>query len=350
MWYCMKRLFRSTKCNFRDGGFVMKVLAYQVRPDEKQYVKTLAPIYGHDVIMVSEDFSPDTAYLAEGYEGLMIQGNSKANRKALETISLLGIKYITSRAAGTNNIDVAACSKLGIKAAHVPAYSPNAVSEFTVGLILTLTRRIHAAIKKAERKDFSLRGLIGTEIRNCVLGVIGAGRIGFNVIKAFSGFGCRIIVHDIFENEEVKKYATFTTLEELYSEADIITLHCPLFEENYHMINDETISKMKDGVIIVNAARGALIDSKALIRGIKSGKIGAVALDVYEEEVGVFHNDHSDRILQDDILPRLLQFPNVIVTPHCAFYTDEAVSNMVETALSNLKNYELSGTCKNEIK
>lgn len=327
----------------------MKVLAYCVRPDEMEGFKKYSKKYGHEADIRPEPFSPETAHLAEGYDGITILGNCKANREALEIIASFGIKYMASRSAGTNNIDLEACKELGIKATNVPAYSPNSVSEFTVGLAITLTRKINAGIKRVRVQNFGLNGLIGIELRNLTIGVIGTGRIGFNVIKAFSGFGCNIIAHDIYENKEVEKYATYKTADEVYAEADIITLHCPLFEENYHMINDETINKMKDGVIIINAARGGLIDAEALIRGLKSGKVRAAALDTYENEIGIFHSDHTNSILQDDVLARLLQFPNVVITPHYAFYTDEAVSNMVETALSNLKDFEVSGSAKNEI-
>lgn len=327
----------------------MKVLAYCVREDEMDGFIKFSEKFRHEITTIPESFAPETAYLAEGYDGITILGNCKANREALEVISSFGIKYMASRSAGINNIDLKACKELGIKVTNVPAYSPNSVSEFTIGLAITLTRKINAGIKRVEAQNFGLDGLIGTELRNSTVGVIGTGRIGFNVIKAFSGFGCKIIANDIYEDEEVKRYAEYKEIDELYTEADIITLHCPLFDENYHMINDETISKMKDGVIIINAARGGLIDTEALIIGLESGKVKAAALDTYESEAGIFHHDHTNSILQDNSLARLLQFPNVVVTPHCAFYTDEAVSNMVETALSNLKDFELSGTAKDEI-
>lgn len=328
---------------------IIKILAYCVRPDEMEGFNEFSTKFGHDVTTIPESFSPESAHLAEGYEGISILGNCMANREALDIISSFGIKYMASRSAGTNNIDLEACRELGIKATNVPAYSPNSVSEFTVGLALTLTRKINQGIKRAQIQNFGLNGLIGIEIRNLTVGVIGTGRIGFNVVKAFSGFGCRIIAHDIYENKEVEEYAEYMSIDDLYREADIITLHCPLFDENYHMINDESISKMKDGVIIINAARGGLVDAEGLIRGLKSGKIRGAALDTYENEVGIFHNDHTNNILQDDNLARLMQFPNVIITPHYAFYTDEAVSNMVEIALSNLKDFELRASAENEI-
>lgn len=328
----------------------MKVLAYSVRPDEIDGFNKFSKQYGHDVKIISTNFNPSIANLAEGYEGISILGNDLCNREALEKLASLGVKFIAQRVAGTDNIDIEAANELGIKAANVPAYSPNSVSEFTVGLILSLTRNIPYALKRVELQHFGLGGLLGTEVRNLTIGVIGTGRIGFNVIKALFGFGCNIIAYDIYQNDEVKKYATYVSLEELYEKSDIITLHTPLFAENTHMINDESILKMKDGVYIINAARGGLVDSEALLRGLKSGKVGKAALDTYEKEYGVVHNIHMGEILQDDIYTRLLQLPNVLVTPHMAFYTDEAVTNMVEISLSNLKDFELNGLCKNEIK
>ena len=244
----------------------MKVLAYHVREDEMEAFKKYSEQYGHEVTTTPQPFSPETAHMAEGYEGISIVGNCIATREALEKIASYGIKYVASRTAGYDNIDLKACKELGIKATNVPAYSPNSVSEFTVGLTIALTRKINQAIKRVEVQNYGLKGLIGIELRNLTIGVIGTGRIGFNVIKAFSGFGGRIIAHDIFQNKEVEKYAEYKSFDEVLAEADIITLHCPLTEDNYHMINDETIAKMKDGVIIVNAARGALIDAEALIR------------------------------------------------------------------------------------
>lgn len=327
----------------------MKVLAYHVREDEMEAFKKYSEKYGHDVTTIPEPFSPETAHLAKGYEGISIVGNCIANREALEKIASYGIKYVASRTAGYDNIDLEACKELNIKASNVPAYSPNSVSEFTVGLAIVLTRKINQAIKRVEVQNFGLKGLIGIELRNLTIGVIGTGRIGFNVIKAFSGFGARIIAYDIIQNKEVEKYAEYKSFDEVITESDIITLHCPLTEDNYHMINDKTIAKMKDGVILINAARGALVDAEALIRGIRSGKIRGAALDTYEHEIGIFHTDHTNSLLQDNTLDILRSLPNVIITPHCAFYTDEAVANMVETALANLKDFELTGSAKNEI-
>lgn len=326
----------------------MKVLAYCTRSDEIKEFNKYSQKYEHNITMIPENFSPETAHLAEGYDGIIIFVNCKANKEALEIISSYGVKYIASKGAGVNNIDFQACKELGIKVTNVPEYSPNSVSELAVGLTIALTRKINTVVKRSRDQNFGLDDLMGIELRNLTVGVIGTGRIGFNVIKAFHGFGCYIIANDIYENKEVSKYATYKSIDEVYAKADIITLHCPLVEENYHMINDEAICKMKDGVMIINLARGGLIDTEALIKGLKSGKIRGAALDTYENEVGIFHSNLTQKILQDDVLVKLLQYPNVLITPHYAFYTDEAVKNMIQTALSNLRDFELTGVAKNE--
>lgn len=328
----------------------MKIIAYAVRPDERASFAKFAAAQGHEVTLCSESFGPATAHLAEGYEGVSILGNCLATAEALQIIAGFGIRFLASRSAGVNNIDLAAASSLGIHVSNVPAYSPNAVAEFAVLLTLSMARNLPQAIKRVGVQNFGLGGLIGCELRRKTIGFIGTGRIGLTTIKAFSGFGARLIGYDVFQNEAAKEYIEYKdSLEELYAEADIISLHCPLTKDNYHMINAESIAQMKDGVIIINTARGALMDADAVIQGLKSGKIGGLASDVYENEVGIFHTDHTNTVLTDDQLARLRSFPNVLITPHFGFYTDEAVANMVEYALESLKEFGETGHAKNEV-
>lgn len=327
----------------------MKILACCVRPDEVESFEKFSETYGHEVELISQSFGPEVAHLAEGYDAVSILGNCNANREALEKIKSYGIKYLASRSAGVNNIDLQAANEFGISVANVAAYSPNSVSEFTVGLTLCLTRKIPFALRRVGIQNFGLNGLIGVELRNLTIGVIGTGRIGLEVIKGFSGFGAKMIGYDLYPNEKAKEYLDYVSLDELYKTADIITLHCPLTEDNNHIIGKESIEKMKDGVFIINSARGGLIDSEALIEGLKSGKIGGAALDTYEHEVGTYHNSKVNEILQDDTLAKLRNFPNVVMTPHFGFYTDEAVSNMVETTLINIKDFGEKGTCNNHV-
>lgn len=327
----------------------MKVLAYCVRPDEMSSFEKFSSKYNHEVTIVKESFGPSNANLAEGYDAVSILGNCTANREAIEIISKLGVKYLATRSAGYNNIDLEAAKELGVNVANVPAYSPNSVGEFAVGVTLCLARNFKKAFKRVESQDFSLDGLIGFELRNKTIGFIGTGRIGQIAIKAFSGFGCKMIGYDLYPNENAAKYIEYKTLDEVFEQADIISLHCPLTADNYHLKNDESIAKMKDGVILINTSRGQLMDAKALIEGVKSGKIGGVATDVYEYEYGIFHSNHQNNVISDETLLTLKSFPNVIVTPHYGFYTDEAVANMVEYTLENLYDFETKNDCKNKL-
>ncbi|SFC88653.1 D-isomer specific 2-hydroxyacid dehydrogenase family protein [Clostridium uliginosum] len=327
----------------------MKIVAYCVRLDEMSSFEKFSKKYDHDVKIVKESFSPATANLAEGYDAVCILGNCTANREAIEMISKLGVKYLATRSAGFNNIDLEAAKEVGIEVSNVPAYSPNAVGEFAVAVTLCLARNFKQAFKRVELQDFSLGGLIGFELRNKTIGFIGTGRVGQTAIKAFSGFGCKMIGYDLYPNDNVAKYLEYKTLAEVLAEADIISLHCPLTEDNLHLINEETIAKMKDGAILINTSRGQLVDSRALIEGLKSGKIGGAAIDVYENEYGIFHYNHENDIIKDENLLTLKSLPNVIVTSHYAFYTDEAVTNMVEYSLQNLYEFEKTNTCKNKL-
>lgn len=328
----------------------MKILAYAVRPDEESSFTQFAAALGHEVTLRREMFGPETAGLAEGYEGISILGNCRATAPALEMIAGFGIRYLASRSAGINNIDLEAARRLGIHVSNVPAYSPNAVAEFAVAATLALARNLPQVMKRVSVQNFGLKGLIGFELRRKTIGVIGTGRIGLTAIKAFSGFGARLIGYDLYQNEAAKPYIEYKeSLADLFREADIITLHTPLTADNYHLINAGSIAQMKDGVLIINTARGGLMDAEAVIAGLKSGKIGGLAADVYENEIGIFHQDHTGEILTDDLLARLLQFPNVLLTPHCGFYTDEAVANMVEYALQSLQEFERTGHARNEV-
>ncbi|WP_217589460.1 NAD(P)-dependent oxidoreductase [Lentibacillus saliphilus] len=327
----------------------MKIIAFNVRPDEIESFETYSKQFNHDVDIQSNLFGPHNAHLAEGYEAVCILGNCKANAEALEKIANLGVKYLATRSAGFNNIDLEAAKKWRIRVSNVPAYSPNSVAEFTVGVTLCIIRNIKKALHRVDRHHFGLGGLLGTELRNQTIGFVGTGRIGLSTIKAFSGFGARLIGYDVVVNNEAKAYIEYRSLKSVLRDSNIISLHCPLTEDNYHLINEETISTMKDGVVIINTARGGLINTDHAIDGIKSGRIGGLGLDTYEHEVGVFHNNLENDILPDGKLAELISMQNVFVTPHYGFYTDEAVANMVEYALENLYDYEAKHYCKNEL-
>lgn len=316
----------------------MKIIAYAYRPDEALAFEKFSKELNLDVTCIKEGLSPENAHLADGIEAVSILGNCNAKRETLEKLSKGGTKYLASRSTGYNNIDMEAAKEFRIKVSNA-TYSPNSVADFATMLALMLNRRVIETLKRSVGNDYSLAGLMGNELHNQVVGVIGTGRIGQSVVKNFSGFGCKIIAYDLYPNEEMKKYVEYVDLGTLLSKADIITIHTPLFESNYHLINKETISKMKDGVKIINTARGELINTFDLIEGLKSGKIGGAALDVIENELGILHNDCRLKIINHDEFAILRNLPNVILTPHLAFYTDQAVSDMVECALRSLHSF-----------
>ncbi|WP_342621752.1 D-isomer specific 2-hydroxyacid dehydrogenase family protein [Erysipelothrix sp. P66] len=316
----------------------MKLIAYAVRPDETEAFERYAKEMNIELKVVPAQLSKDNALEAKGYEAVAFLGNCDASRGVLEILAQGGTKYIASRSAGFNNVDMDAVRDLGLKFSNA-TYSPNCVADFAVMLILMSLRNMKAIMKRTEIKDYSLAGLQGKEMHNMTFGVIGTGRIGCITARNLSGFGGRIIGYDLYENDAIKDVLTYVDLETLLKEADVITLHAPLFESTHHIINDKHLALTKPGVVIVNCARGELIDTDALIKYVENGHIGAVGLDVLEGELGIFHKDHRLSTLTNHQLTLLESHKNVIITPHCAFYTDQAVSDMVEVALRSLDSF-----------
>ena len=288
----------------------------------------------------------DTARLAEGCEGVVAFVNDVIDRAAIEKLYALGIKVIAMRSAGYNNIDFLAAFRK-IHVLRVPSYSPNAVAEYAMGLLLTLNRKIHKAYNRTREYNFSLRGLTGFDLKGKTVGVIGTGQIGRMFIDICRGFKMEVLAYDPHppKNSEIH----YVNLETLYGESQIISLHCPLTKETHHMIDGETIGKMRDGVVLINTSRGAIIESEALLQGLKSKKIGGAALDVYEEESELFFEDFSQEIINDDTLSLLISLPNVIVTSHQAFFTEEALRNIAETTIENLTAYFAGAPLQNEV-
>ena len=281
-----------------------------------------------------------TAVMASGHEAALIFVNDVASRPVLEKLAGCGTRFLATRSAGFNQIDLKAAAEIGIQLAYVPAYSPNAVAEFTIGLILTLARHIHEGHNRVRRADFNLEGLCGFELRDKTVGVCGTGRIGTAVVRLLSGFGCKILAYDDDPNEEVTLLASYVdTREELFRYSDILTLHVPLMPSTYHLIDEPALKIMKEGVFLINTSRGALIDTPAVVEALKSRKVGFLAIDVYEEEASLFFEDHSSDIINDDTFARLLTFPNVIVTGHQAFLTDHALRNIAETTVRSLVEF-----------
>lgn len=290
--------------------------------------------------------SEDTVNLADGFDVVCVFVNDEVNKRVIDTLKKYGIKLIALRCAGYNNVDIENAYKK-VHIVRVPAYSPYAVAEHAMALMLTSIRRIHKSYIRTRDFNFSLNGLTGFDLHGKTVGVVGTGRIGRVFIDICNGFGMNVIAYDKYPDEELS--VNYVSIDDIWKESDIISFHCPLTEETKHLINKESIDKLKKGVVIINTSRGALIDAEALLLGIKDRKIGAACLDVYEEESDVFFHDFSGHIVADDTLARLISMPNVIVTSHQAFLTKEALENIAETTLANIKQFYEEGRCDNEI-
>ena len=287
-----------------------------------------------------------TCKLAQGYGVVCVFVNDDINRTVIDALVEMGVKLIALRCAGYNNVDIAYAYKK-IHIVRVPAYSPYAVAEHAMALLLTSIRRIHKAYIRTKDFNFSLNGLTGFDLHGKTVGVVGTGKIGRIFIDICKGFGMHVIAYDKFPAEG--SGIEYVSLDELWERSDIISFHCPLTDENRHMVNGASIAKMKKGVVLINTSRGALIDAEALVEGIKQRKVGAACLDVYEEESNVFFHDYSNHIVDDDVLARLISMPNVIVTSHQAFLTEEALSNIADTTLENVKEFFANEYSKNEV-
>jgi len=275
---------------------------------------------------------------ASGSDAICIFVNDRADIKVIEELAQMNVKLIALRCAGYNNVDLKACKALNIQVVRVPAYSPYAVAEHAMGLILTLNRKLHKAYNRTREGNFALQGLVGFDIHGKTVGVIGTGKIGVCLIDILVGFGCTVLCYDIYQSEAVKqkRNTKYVELDELLAKSDIISLHLPLLESTKHIINEGSINKMKKGVMLINTSRGTLIDTLALIAGLKSGQIGYAGLDVYEEEEAYFFEDHSAEVISDATLSRLLTFPNVVITGHQAFFTADALENIATTTIQNV--------------
>lgn len=316
----------------------MKVLAYEVEKHEEEYFKRYSEELNIDIKIVSDLLTLENVFLAKGYEYITINGLSQIDKGLFEKLKENGVKYVASRCVGYNHMDVKAAKELGIRLSH-GKYSPNNVADFAVMLMLMLIRKVKISMARSNVNDFSLNDLQGREMKDLTIGVIGTGNIGSTVIKNLSGFGCRTIAYARHPNKNLKGIVEYVDLETIYRESDIITLHMSLTDSNYHIINKDTITKMKDGVIIINTARGGLVNTEDLISGLETEKIGAAGIDTYEDEEGICHLNHNVSMVTNRQMFYLKQFPNVILTQHYAFFTDHAVSDMVKTALYSLKKF-----------
>ena len=305
----------------------------------------------HQLKLLESRLSIETAILAKGSKTVSLFTGDDASAGILEKLNEFGVKNIALRSAGFNNVDLTKAAELGIKVARVPAYSPYAVAEHTVALILGLNRKLIRAHNRVRESNFSLNGLTGFDLNGKTVGIIGTGKIGAVLVKILHGFGCKILANDVFEDKIlIEKYnVKYTNCETLCGQSDIISLHVPLTEDTKHLIDSNCIASMKTGVMLINTSRGGLVNTKAVINGLKTGHIGYFGMDVYEEEEGLFFEDHSDDILQDDVIARLMTFNNVLITSHQAFLTDTALTNIAETTIYNLDCFERQILSGNEV-
>ncbi len=319
---------------------------FDTKPYDKTFFEQKREAYGFQINYYKDKLNRRSARLAEESDAVVAFVNDTVDKETIERLYELGIRVLAMRCAGYDNVDLqAAAGKLTVL--RVPAYSPYAVAEHAMGLALMLNRKLHRAYNRTREYNFSLHGLTGFDFRGKTVGVVGTGKIGQAFIDICLGFGMRVLAYDPYPVERAG--VTYTDLDTLCREAKLISLHCPLTKENEHMINADTIAKMQDGVILINTSRGGLIHSEALLEGIKQHKIGAAGLDVYEEETDFFYEDRSNRIMQDDTLARLISMPNVVVTSHQAFLTEDALENIAEVTLRNLRDFFDGKTLENEV-
>lgn len=328
----------------------MKVAVFSTKQYDRQFFDAANPSFGHELSYFEPHLDKHTAALAQGVDAVCVFVNDVVDAPTLRALAQHRIRCVALRCAGFNNVDLNAAKALGIDVVRVPAYSPHAVAEHTVGLLLAVNRKIHRAYNRTREGNFALEGLLGFDLFGLTVGVIGTGRIGINVARILRGFGCRVIATDPQPNEECKALGVeYVAIDTLLKESDVITLHCPLTPDSRHLISVEAIAKMKTGVTLINTSRGSLVDARALIAGLKSGKIGNLALDVYEEEGDLFFEDLSNTVIQDDVFTRLTTFPNVLITGHQAFFTRNALENIAETTLSNLSEVQAGKRCGNSL-
>jgi D-lactate dehydrogenase len=329
----------------------MKITFFSTQPYDSKSFENHNRDYAFNIKYLDVQLNEQTASLANGADAVCAFVNDRINAVIIKELASSGIKIIALRCAGFNNVDLVAAKEYNVRVVRVPAYSPHAVAEHAVAMMMTLNRKTHKAYNRIREQNFSLNGLLGFDFFGKTVGVIGTGNIGVVFCKIMLGFGCDVLAFDIKENEELKKLGVkYLPVKEILPQADIISLHCPLNEHTKYIINNDAIEMMKPNVMLINTSRGGLMDTKAAVKGLKSGKIGSLGIDVYEQEEKLFFRDLSDTIIEDDVISRLSSFPNVLITAHQGFFTNEALSQIAETTLSNLKAFKEGEELKNEVK
>ncbi len=327
----------------------MRVVVFGDKPYWHRFLLEANESFGHDLTFIEPVLNVQTVALASGFPGVCVFVHDQVDASVLRALRQGGTNLVALRCAGFNNVDLHAAAEVGIRVVRVPAYSPHAVAEHAVSLILALNRKIHRAYARVREGNMALEGLLGVDLHSKTVGVLGTGRIGAIVGQIMRGFGCRILAYDPYPNDHVRQFAEYVSLKCLAAESDVITLHCPLTPETYHLVNAEWLEKVKPGCMIINTSRGALIDTRAAIHALKTERLGSLGLDVYEEEEDLFFEDLSERVIQDDVFARLLTFPNVIITAHQGFFTREAMRQIAATTLANIREFEDGKPLSNEV-
>ena len=319
----------------------MKVAIFSTKPYDREFLESANQSFGHELVFFEPRLTSQTASLANGFPAVCVFVNDELDARVLLHLHRSGTQLIALRCAGYNNVDLQVAEQLGFVVTRVPAYSPQAVAEHTLALILALARRLHKSYNRVREGNFALDGLLGMDLSGKTAGIIGTGKIGRLVAKRLMAFECHVVAFDTQPDAELASFGVeYVGYEELFRRSDIITLHCPLVPATHHLINEDTLALMKRGVMLINTSRGALVDSQAVIRALKSGKIGALGLDVYEEEADLFFEDLSNQVIQDDVFMRMLTFPNVIITGHQAFFTQNAMEAIARKTLENVTAFE----------
>lgn len=322
----------------------MHVAVFSTKQFDRDHLGPLAADAGHRLRFLDAGLTTETAGIVDGEPAACLFVNDQANAETLEILADRGVRFLALRSAGFNHVDLVAADRLGLTVARVPAYSPNAVAEHAMGLVLALNRKLHKAYLRTREGNFSIDGLMGFDLAGKVVGVVGTGKIGACFARIAAGFGCEVLGTDPEPSDEARRAGVrYVDRHELLGRSDVVSLHCPLTPETHHMIDADAIARMKQGVMLINTSRGALIDTGAVIGGLKSDRIGALGIDVYEEEGDVFFRDLSGKILHDDVLARLLTFPNVLLTSHQAFFTVEAVDAIARTTIENISAFGHAG-------
>jgi D-lactate dehydrogenase len=328
----------------------MKVAVFSTKPYDQRFLEAANSAHRHDLVFFESRLTPKTSALAASFPAVCVFVNDQLNATVLTELFRAGTRLIALRSAGFNNLDLVTADELKLTVLRVPAYSPYAVAEHAVALILALNRKTHRSFNRIREGNFSLEGLLGFDLHGTTVGIIGTGRIGTVFARIMRGFGCHVLAFDLYRNPECEEMGVeYVSLSELYAHSDILSLHCPLTPETHHLIGTDALAQIKSGSMLINTSRGALIDTAAIIDALKSGQIGYLGLDVYEEEADLFFEDLSDKVIQDDVFARLLTFPNVLITGHQAFFTRNALERIAETTLANITAFERSLPLANQV-